>query len=156
MMNKMRDKMMYLGILFIPIISYFVVATGKGYYPMPMGIKKLYYAWKIERSNSVSGPDNVIDKNFCFYQDGYFTNKEIKSSCSLPHILSLAWAEPNSPVPLDYTFQGKVCIEIYKEEKLLYSQTTSSTVNQYEYGVQGKPSRVYAIGKLKVSGIFSI
>lgn len=131
------------------ILFYALVARVKGYYPFPF--RQLYYVWRFDQGVSFGGPENIIDTNFMFHIKEYSVSKEIKSSCPVPHILAIALKSDTLLLPLDYKFQGKLHVQIYRQGKLIYDEVTSEAINRYEHETQNRmPSKIYAFDLLKI------
>lgn len=146
--SNMNRKISVLSLLLVVLLLYVIVAMIKGYYPMPF--RKLYYVVQFDRGIPASGPDNIIDPNFMFFEEGYSINKEIKELSSLSHILVLSFQKPHTSIPLDSRFHGKLRIDIYRKEKLVFTGTISNALNKYEYDNQGRASKLYAYELLAI------
>jgi hypothetical protein len=144
-----RTLLLISSLTLVVILLYALMVVIKGYYPMPF--RQLYYVWRFDQGASVSGPDNFVDVNFMFHTKGYSVSKEIKSLSSLPHYVNIALKDSANRLPLDYKFQGKLHIQIYRQGKLIYDETTIDAINRYEHETQDRrPSKLYAFDLLKI------
>jgi len=138
---KMRRFIGILICLLVAITLYGVMVLVKGYYPIPMLIKTVYYINAVESGKKLERA--VVDLNFKFFEEGYSVSKKIEKSYPLPHLLILVPSKFTDSLPLDFVFKGEFEIKIFREEELVYRKTTNGAINYCKHGQDGKPSQFY-------------
>lgn len=126
-------------VFMVPISLFFIFKFVKGYYPLPMMARKVYWVCKDEigEVNSI-----IIDKNFKFSEEGYKVGKNISSPYPLPLALILEPHINDINIPADYKFRGIIKIEITRDKKIVYSNIIDEAKNMCYYNNQGKPVSV--------------
>jgi hypothetical protein len=113
-----------IGLLAAPIViglGMVVFKWSRGYYPVPAGVKLIYYSFKYQSSHRV---EQVVDNKFKIGTNGYTTEYALKNMISVPYYVYIKFNPKTEPVPTSYQYTGTLKIDITRDNKVQYSHIT--------------------------------
>lgn len=138
-MRKTKKVFLLLLVLITVLLAFIGVRVFAGFYPLPDLVYKLYYANQNDKERL---SEVEIDDNFAFYEEGYSVLRKVSSPYPLPHFLILHF---NSTVPMEIESKLRIKLEIYRKDKLIFSEILENGYNVFERDIKGKPVGVCAI-----------
>lgn len=122
----MKNKIYTKAIVIFIIISLCLFRMYAGYYPIPLILKRIYYATKYQSSGEIK---QIVDNNFKINTQGYTAKYSLKNIISVPYYLHVKFNAKETAVTSPYQFRGLLQVVVTEDTKVLCKYTSSIVAN---------------------------